>query len=287
MKQIFKLLGVCFFFATTFSACEKDENKIFFEGGTAPTLSSSVTATTIPLSFVNKDAEAIKLSWTNPNYKFTTGLSSQDVFYKVEIDTTNAAGTINPGFTYSGKQTIAISKDLSLSITQGQFNDYLLNQLQLTTGSVRHVQIRVIASLVNNSAPVISNVLRYAVTPYAIPPKITPPASNKLFIVGNATPGGWSNPVPVQFLPIQEFTRMSPTLYQINSIPLTGGNFYLLLPVNGDWGAKYGAIGANGTNSPEGDDFRANGGDLVAPAASGNYKIVIDFQRGKYTLTKL
>lgn len=283
MKQIFKLLGVSLFFATTFSACEKDENKIFYEGGTAPTLSANIT-TTIPLSFVNKDAQAIKLEWTNPNYKFTTGLSSQDVFYKIEIDTTNAAGTINPAFTYSGKQTIAISKDLSLSITQGQFNDYLLNQLQLTTGSVRYVQIRVIASLVNNSAPVISNVLRYAVTPYAIPPKITPPASNKLFIVGNATNGGWNNPVPV---PTQEFTRVSATLYQINSLPLIGGNFYLLLPVNGDWGAKYGAIGANGSNSPESDDFRANGGDLVAPAASGNYKIVIDFQRGKYTLTKL
>ena len=283
MKQIFKLLGVSLFFATTFSACEKDENKIFYEGGTAPTLSANVT-TTIPLSFVNKDAQAIKLDWTNPNYKFTTGLSSQDVFYKVEIDTTNAAGTINPAFTYSGKQTIAISKDLSLSITQGQFNDYLLNQLQLTTGSVHYVQIRVIASLVNNSASVMSNVLRYAVTPYAIPPKITPPASNKLFIVGNATPGGWNNPVPV---PTQEFTKMSATLYQINSIPLTGGNFYLLLPVNGDWGAKYGAIGGNGSNNPDGDDFRPNGGDLIAPAASGNYKIVIDFQRGKYTLTKL
>jgi hypothetical protein len=36
---------------------------------------------TIPLSFANQGQEAIKLSWTNPDYTFTTGLSSQDVSY--------------------------------------------------------------------------------------------------------------------------------------------------------------------------------------------------------------
>jgi hypothetical protein len=263
--------------------CQKEENKIYYEGGTNPVLSANRT-TTIPLSFVNKDVEAVKFSWTNPNYQFTTGLSSQDVFYKVEIDTTNAAGTINPNFTYSGKQTIAISKDLSLSITQGLLNDYLLNQLQLLTTIPHTIQIRVIANMVNGSATLISNVLRFTVTPYAIPPKVDPPASGSLFMVGNATPGGWNNPVPV---PSQQFTRVSTTLFQINSIALTGGNSYLLLPVNGDWSAKYGGLGANNTNNPDGDDFRPGGGDLLAPAASGNYKIVVDFQRGKFTLTKL
>ncbi|MEK7199408.1 MAG: hypothetical protein AAB212_05760, partial [Bacteroidota bacterium] len=69
-------------------------------------------------------------------------------------------------------------------------------------------------------------------------------------------------------------------------IALSGGNSYLFLPVNGDWGAKYGAIGANNSNNPDGDDFKPGGGDMLAPAVSGNYKISVDFQRGKFTVTK-
>ncbi len=283
MKQITKFFLSITMLLIALVGCKKEENKIYFEGGTAPVLSANKTAT-IPLSFVNKDEEAIKFSWTNPNYKFTTGLSSQDVFYKLEIDTTNAAGTLNPNFTYSGKQTIAVSKDLSVAITQGQLNDYLLNQLVLTPSVPHYLQIRLIANLVNNSATLVSNVMRFTVTPYAIPPKVDPPTTGNLYIVGNATPGGWNNPVPV---PTQQFTKVSSTLFQINSLAITGGNSYLLLPLNGDWGTKYGGMGANNTNIPDGDDFRIGGGDLLAPAASGNYKIVVDFQRGKFTLTKL
>lgn len=283
MKQITKIFLSATMLLMALVGCKKEENKIYFEGGTAPVLSANQSGS-IALSFVNKDAEAVKFTWTNPNYKFTTGLSSQDVFYKLEIDTTNAAGTSNPNFTYTGKQTIAVSKDLSVAITQGQLNDYLLNQLVLTPSVPHYLQIRVIANLVNSSATLVSNVLRFTVTPYAIPPKVDPPASGNLFIVGNATPGGWNNPVPV---PSQQFTKISSTVFQINSLAITGGNSYLLLPVNGDWGTKYGGMGANNTNIPDGDDFRIGGGDLLAPAASGNYKIVVDFQRGKFTLTKL
>jgi hypothetical protein len=286
MKQITKIFLSVTMLIIALVGCKKEENKIYFEGGTAPVLSANKTAT-IPLSFINKDQEAIKFSWTNPNYKFTTGLSSQDVFYKLEIDTTNAAGTFNPNFTYTGKQTIAVSKDLSVAITQGQLNDYLLNQLVLTPSAPHYLQVRVIANLINNSATLISNVLRFTVTPYAIPPKVDPPASGNLFIVGNATPGGdasgWNNPVPV---PSQQFTKISSTVFQI-TLALNGGKSYLLLPVNGSWSEKYGGMGANNTNIPDGDDFRLGGGDLVAPAASGNYKIVVDFQRGKFSLTKL
>jgi hypothetical protein len=286
MKQIAKFFLSALVIAMAVTGCKKEENQIFYDGGTAPVLSANQTAT-IALSFINKDAEAIKFSWTNPNYKFSTGLSSQDVFYKLEIDTTNAAGTANPNFTYTGKQTIAVSKDLGISITQGVLNDYLLNQLVLTPSVPHYLQIRVIANMVNNSATLISNVLKFTVTPYAIPPKVDPPASGNLFIVGNATPGGdatgWNNPVPV---PSQQFTKISSTVFQI-TLALNGGKSYLFLPVNGDWSIKYGGIGANNTNLPDADDFRINGGDLLAPAASGNYKIVVDFQRGKYTLTKL
>ncbi|MDB5207280.1 MAG: hypothetical protein JWR72_2355 [Flavisolibacter sp.] len=279
MKNIFKLLLLSAGLFT-FWSCTKDENKNYFEGGTAPALTASKTGT-IPLSFAAKDQEAIKLSWTNPAYKFTTGTSSQDVSYAVEIDTTGA------NFTNPNRKTIVVSKELSIAFTQNDFNDYLLNQLQLKPGVPHNVEIRVKSSLASNAVELPSNVLKFVVTPYAIPPKVTPPSSGELYIVGNATPGGdatgWDNPVPS---PSQKFTRTTPTFYTLN-IALNADKSYLLLPVNGSWTVKYGFDGANNLNNTNSFDFKEGGGDMKAPAVSGTYKIEVDFQRGKITVTKL
>src|SRR6476659_956605 len=108
-------------------SCKKDEHKIYYEAGTPPVLSSSPTVT-IPLSFATKDQEAIRLNWTNPEYKFTTGIISQNLSYQLEIDTTGS------NFTNPQRKVIAISNDLALTISQNDFNDYLLNQLVLKPG---------------------------------------------------------------------------------------------------------------------------------------------------------
>lgn len=274
MKKISKLMFLSSLLAIVFWSCKKDENKIYYNGGTAPVLSASTTA--VSLSYANAANEAVKFNWTNPNYQFTTGLSSQSVNYVLEIDTTGA------NFTNPNKKSISLSQELGLSITIAQFNDYMLNQLVLKPAMIHNLEVRVKASLGNNAVPIYSNVLKLTATPYSIPPKVAVPSSGKLFMVGSATPGGWNNPVPV---PSQEFTKLSETLYEL-TIALSGGNSYLFLPVNGDWGAKYGAIGANNSNNPDGDDFKPGGGDMLAPAVSGNYKISVDFQRGKFTVTK-
>src|SRR5215213_3641774 len=100
-----RLFIITSFLMLVLSACRKDEKKLFYEGGTAPVLAATKTAT-IPLSFANKDQEAVRLTWSNPNYQFTTGLSSQNVTYQIEIDTTGA------NFTNPQRQTITVSNDL-------------------------------------------------------------------------------------------------------------------------------------------------------------------------------
>jgi hypothetical protein len=262
----------------SFFSCEKKIDNISYEGGTPPVLTAD--RQDITLSFLTKDEEAVKFMWTNPDYKFTTGLSSHDVAYLLEIDTLGA------DFKNPARKAIGISRDLSLTITQSELNDYLLNQMNLRPGMQHTLQVRVTSSLDNNSVPLYSNVLQFNVTPYAIPPKVTPPSSGKLFITGSATPASWMTAGDPEN-PSQQFTQVSPTLYVINSIALTGGGSYLFVPQYGDWGAKYGYTGSNNANNVNQDDFKANGGDILAPALSGNYKIEVDFQRGKFTVTKL
>ena len=279
MKKIVKHLAFLFLLVALFASCEKEENKVYYEGGTPPVLSTSITSPDLPLSYTNRDKEALKLSWTNPDYKFNTGVSAHDVNYKIEIDTAGA------NFTNPKRQTIIANKELSKSFTQGQFNDYLLNQLQLDTSVTHNIEIRV-TSTIGSSVPLHSNVLQYSVIPYAIPPKVDPPASDSLYITGSASPASWMAAGDAELLS-QKFTRVTHTLYVLNSITLTGGGSYLFVPIYGDWGAKYGYTGANNQNNVNGDDFKANGGDMLAPPVTGNYKIEADFQRGKFTVTKL
>lgn len=275
MKNILKTLLLLIAGTTLLNACKKEENQVTFQGGTAPVLTAG--SNVLPLAFVNMNQPALTLNWTNPDYQFSTGLSSQNVTYTIEIDTVGA------NFTNPNKQTVAISNDLSTTFTQGQFNDYLLNQLQLRPAAPHDIEIRITSTLANKTVPLTSNKLTFTVTPFAIPPKVTPPASNELYIVGNATPGGWDNPVPS---PSQKFTRVSETLYEL-TVNIQPGGSYLFLPVNGSWSAKYGFTGSNNGNNVNGDDFKAEGGDMLAPTTSGSHKIVVDFQRGKWTITKL
>lgn len=264
------------FFMVVISSCKKDQVKDYLETRYPPTLTASTSD--LSLSFADAAKEALKLTWTNPNYQFTTGASSQDVSYKVEID---IAGN---NFTNPQKQTVSVSKDLSISFPVATFNDYLLNQLVLPPGVEANLEIRVISSLgTNGAASLISNVLAITATPYAIPPKVNPPATGDLFLVGDATSGGWNNPVPV---PEQQFTQISETLYEI-TVNLVGGKQYLFLPKNGDWSHKF-ACKKTADQSADGGDFGYDSSDnFPGPAAGGNYKISVDFQRGKYTVTKL
>lgn len=276
MKLIISKLFFISAFALLLGSCKKDEAQQFYKGGTAPVLSASVTGT-IPLSYATKDQVGVTFSWLNPEYQFINGVSSQDVAYALEIDKTGN----NFG---ASKLTVSIAKDVFVKYTQDQFNS-LIAGLNLTVGTAASIDVRIKASLNGNTATLLtSNTLVFSVTPYNPPPKVAVPAGGVLYLVGSATGGGWGNPVPV---PTQQFTKVSTTLYSI-TVALTGGQEFLFLPLNGDWGHKF---ACNKTaNPPSGETGGVFGYDFSdnfpGPAANGTYKIDVDFQKGIYTVTK-
>ena len=277
MKPISKLL---FFLLMLFAigSCKKDENIIYYEEGTAPALTASKTGS-IPLSFATQDEEAVKLKWTNPDYKFTTGISSQNVNYLIEID------TVGSNFTNPNRQSVSVSQELERSFTVSQLNDYLLNQLVLVPGMSHNIEMRVKSTLGSSSVPLFSNVLQFEVTPYAIPPKVEPPTNGTLWITGDAAPSGWDNPLLPPEDVSQQFTMISPTLYEL-TLNMPGGGNYKLIQEQGVWGTQYHML-PGGTW--EGGDFEKKDADpgFPGPPTAGSYKIQVDFQRGKFTVKKL
>ena len=124
-----------------------------------------------------------------------------------------------------------------------------------------------------------------------IPPKVAPPISGTLYITGSATDADWQCGCGDAPPANQTFVPVSSTVYELTT-HLKGGGSYLFIPRYGTWNAvapdpdKYGGTAAKNGNNVAGDEFKPSGNDLLAPAVDGMYKIVVDFQKGKFTVTK-
>jgi starch-binding outer membrane protein SusE/F len=271
MKKLFKNLLALIVTITIFASCKKDDNQITFLGGENPVLKVNSTAAQT-LLIGNAAQTALAFDWTNPNYKFTSGVSSQDVNYTLQFDTMGANFT-NPKI---GERVI--SKDLSTSFTVKELNALLLGMGLLE--NIPHVmEMRVKSTLANNSAAQYSNVVKITITPYL---DVVYPVPAKLYITGSASPASWmggGDPENVA----QRFTKVSSSKFEL-TIALSANNSYLFVPVYGDWTNKYGFTGSNNSNGINGDTFKPDGGDMKAPATAGTYKITVDFKTGKWSI---
>lgn len=266
MRSIFRLLIVAAGISG-FLACEKMDDLPFYEAGNAPELTASTT--TIAPVAADSNNVALTLQWTYPDHATDT----PNIKYTIEID--------SAGKNFSQAFTRVVTNSLSTSFTAKELNTLLLNKGYKFNVPV-DMDVRITSSYLNNNEKLNSNVVTIRMTPYKIPPKVTLPIAGKLFIVGAATQGGWNNPVPT---PEQEFTRIDETTYG-GIFQLNGNSFYLLLPENGLWAHKYAVPDNTVVGLNQGGDFIYDAGqDIPGPAASGLYKIIADFQTGKFTVT--
>ena len=277
MKIILKYLAFTVAAVVVLASCKKEENRIYLEGGTPPQLTAS--ATNITMEPGMEENTAIKLTWTNPDYKFTTGISSQDVTYTLEID------TVGGNFNSSNKYSTVVAKDLSKTFTVKELNCILGNTMLLQLNPRRNYQLQFrVVSSIGSAAKLVSNAVTVTTKPFAPPPKVEPPTDGTLWVVGDAFDGGWDNPKKAPYDVTQKFTKVSNTLYEL-VVDFKGGGGYKLIQKQGDWGSQYHML-AGGTF--ESGTFEKKDSDPQFPGApsAGRYKITVDFQLGKYTVVK-
>jgi hypothetical protein len=289
MKKIIKNIFLLSLLAVSFASCKKDENRVQYEGATKPVLTASSLASLV-LTKPNAQQHAVTLYWTNPEYKFNTGVSSQDVTYYIQFDKAGANFS-----TAENKGDILVSKDLGIAL-----NDSVLNRALGSVGPQgipvnvpNDIEIRIKAVLRNNSLPVYSDPIQINITPY-LDVKVPVPVDGNLYLVGSASPGGWANPIPSGNLTEQTFSLvdpLDPTVYEL-TVNLAGGQFYLLLPENGSWSNKYAVHDKTLPDLWKAGEFGYNGGnsffndDIPGPPDAGIYKMTFDFKTGKYTVVK-
>ncbi len=266
-----------FIFGIIFSlliSCDKSENRVTIKGGTPPVLSVSSTADLVLLKS-QESFNSLQFQWTNPNYEFSNGVNTQNVFYTLQIDTTGSNFT-NPkivtlGFTNSVNRSFTV-KDLNSSLSALELKDFVPHNFEF----------RIKATMASGSVPIYSNVVKIKITTYL---DVIYPVPARLFITGAATPASWqagngSEAVP----PNQEFTKLNSYTFVIPSLQLNASSGYLLLPVYSSWAAKYGFTGEKEKNNPTNDSFKPDGSDFLSPSAAKAYKITVNFKTGKITL---
>ena len=274
MKKSYQIIILFSILFTSLWSCKKDEKQIYLEGGTAPVLRSSVSDS-IPGSLANQNERAVTLSWSNPEYKFTTGPSSQNVTYNIEIDTAGAK------FSSSKKKSISVLRELSYTLSQKELNTILYSDLELPLNVKRNIEVRITASLgTNNAAALVSNILAFAVTTY-YDPALVPP---DLFITGSATPSDWTNSPPTT----QKFTYIGNKTYEI-IMTFAPGKEYKLLTSPGNWQPQYGSA-EDGVTAP--GTLQVNDGTstdppaIKTPTVAGDYKITVNMANRTFTVVK-
>lgn len=272
MKKLFRFILI--FFSTTWVifSCSKEEANVVYTPGTVPTLSSSVNR----VNLVPNDSlrNVIGFNWSDPNYQLDGAKTSHNVTYTLEIDSL--------GKNFAKPQRLTVTNNLTSSMIGRDFNRLLANLNIADSARNYSLAIRLKAALYLPSTELVSNTINLTVSPYSTKPKALYPVPDNLYVVGDATQGGWNNPVPT---PSQQFTKLDEFTFG-GIFQLTGGNKYLFLPTNGDWGHKYAVANAGAAGMREGGNFIVDSGqDIPAPLATGTYKIIVDFVKGKYSVT--
>ena len=275
MKNIINVLFCVVALIFVLASCEKDEHKIILESSTVPVLTASSTSPMV-LTGANGGNVAIRFNWTNPDYKFTTGNSSQDVTYTLQVDSTGS------NFTNPSMQEVSIANDLSKEFTVKELNS-VLTKLNMLENIAHNIEFRLKASLAGGTVPLFSNVIKIVITPY-LDVAVPIPASGTLWITGDAAGSGWANPLGNPYDVNQKFTKVSITLYEL-TLPMPGGGNYKLIQEQGNWDTQYHMLTGGTWNS---GDFEKKNSDpgFPGPPSAGTYKITVNFKTGKYTVEK-
>jgi hypothetical protein len=247
-------------------ACTKQSNT-YYPNGNAPALKGS--STTIAPAPSDSLKQVLTLSWTDPMY--STAKSTEK--YTIQFDSS--------GRNFAKAVNVVVSGVLTDTFTAKQINTIALS-FGFSYNVAYNMDVRVVSSYANNNEQLNSNTLTISVTPYVIPPKVPPPITKQLFLVGSATPGGWANPVPI---PTQQFEEIDSVDYG-GVFNIIGGQQYLILPKNGDWTNKY-AVADNtvpGLNTGGGFGYNLSQ-NFPGPDSSGLYKILVNFQAGTFSVT--
>ncbi|AZB07917.1 SusF/SusE family outer membrane protein [Chryseobacterium sp. G0162] len=254
MKHFFKIFTIAIL-GMLVASCKDEDQAILNE--TAQSKISS-DKTTIVLDKTHLDDTAVNFTWAKSTFDLAVVSAP-----KIEI------GLKGNNFK-DGKSLDVVTSPYSM--TNKQLNTLLLS-LGATPNEVNQVEVRV--KTVVGTASFYSNVITLAVTPYILGPIYN---YTDLYLIGDATAAVWDNSATnAKLYPLQKTATAG--VYSYTGYFAAGG--FKLIQTPGSWDNQYGLGASAGA-------LLAGGGSSNIPVATaGYYKLTVDVNASKYTLTSM
>jgi len=153
MKKAFLvLIAICAVLVVVVS-CQKNEATPTFNSTSVTSLTASASVSTVAVSSADSLTAAIKFTWNDP--KFAVGLSQSKFTFYFSPTGTN----------FASFSTISVTGVVTESLTGKQLNTAAL-KAGGTIGKTITLDVKIIASFLNNDEQITSNVMQLTVTPY-------------------------------------------------------------------------------------------------------------------------
>jgi len=266
MKQHLKTIIGLFAVVLFMTACNKVSDLPKYESGNTPVLSASNNV--IAPASADSNNVVLTLNWTDPGF----ATSPANCKYQIQVDSS--------GRNFSKAVTRELFGKLTTAFAAKELNAILIG-FGLAYNTAYDVDIRLIASYSNNNDRKISNVVKVNYKTYLTPPKVTPPASGKLYITGSASTFNWTNPSVME--PARTFGQLSNTSWGA-VFYMNAGGLYKVLQTPGDWSSQFRMV--NGGTALAGSFIQEDADPaFLSPAPSGWYRFFFDFQSGTYRVS--
>lgn len=242
--KIFLLLGI----VTLFSSCEKEELRAILNTAAKPLV--TLNASSLELSKENADANALTISWTEPDFGFNAGAQ-----YRIMID--------KAGGNFSQAQVFTTGTALSKSWTNKQLNA-LLQAMGFELTEQASLQV-IVESILSDDNRQTSDAMNLKILGYLDKLDL----SSSWGVVGSGAVNGWDGPD-------MPFYKTSASGIFVAYVTLKTGE--IKIRENNDWAINYGDNGADGT-------LEKDGANIAVTA--GTYSITFDQNNLSYTIEKL
>lgn len=221
---------------------------------TAPVITAPITGESIVLDGNMPSAIAKTFTWSDYN---TYGV---DVTYLVEVSKAGANTFVTLGTVMNLK---------SFDVANNVFNDAVLKAgLQANVQGDLDIRVTATTKSVGGTINKVSNIVTFKVTPYT--------AYKFLYLIGDATAGGWNNSVYNDDMYPLFIDSNNTTIYHYTGYFKAGG--FKILPKKGDWSQQYGykSDGILAVND-------GGAGNIPVPSA-GYYTLTVNITANTYSL---
>lgn len=261
MKKWFLHAAVACALGLSFTACEKDEDRVVLVPGASPALTAS-TASAGTLTRANAGEQAVTFTWSAADFGYQSATA-----YTLEL--------AKAGTNFANAKTFPMGKTLSKAFTKGELNQ-VYNDLDCNlpaNPSAMPLQVRVRASVADNVAPLMSAVQTVTATPFQA--QVAP--ADSWGIIGSATVNGWNSDADMTY----DFCSGT---FKISNFRLDAtGEFKFR--ANDAWTVNLGGTAPSAPNTPSAP-LVAGGPNIAVPAGTGNYDISLNLSNNTFTWTK-